>query len=73
MRVLTTLYCKLGEISTTKGTSFKQLVGLLKRMDEHIMAKVIVPVIEDLNRVARKKASMYLTQIYACLNLQKLP
>lgn len=52
MRVLSTLYCKLGEISSTKGTSFKQLVGLLKRMDEHIMTKVIVPVIEDLNRVA---------------------
>ena len=61
MRVLTTFYCTLGEISSTKGTSFKQLVGLLKRMDEHIMTKVVVPVIEDLNWVALRKASIYLT------------
>ena len=61
MRVLTTLYCKLGEISSTNGTSFKQLVGLLKRLDEHIMTKVVVPVIEDLNWVALRKASIYLT------------
>ena len=56
MRVLVTVYNKLMEINSTKGTSFKQLVALLKRMDEHIMQKLIVPVIEDLNRVAHRKA-----------------
>jgi hypothetical protein len=56
VRVIFTVYNKLAEINCTKGTSFKQLVSLLKRMDEHFMSKVITPIVEDLNRVARCKA-----------------
>jgi len=55
------LYNKFSEINSTRGTSFKQLCGLLKRMDEQIMSKVIQPIIEDINRVAHRKASNYLT------------
>ena len=56
MRMLVILYHKLNEINFTKGNDFRSLTALLKRMDEHIMSKVMVIVIEDLNRVAKRKA-----------------
>lgn len=67
------LYNKLNEINFTKGNDFRSLTALLKRMDEHIMSKIMVIVIEDLNRVAKRKAQTSLTKIFACLDLPLLP
>ena len=73
MRMLVILYNKLNEINFTKGNDFRSLTALLKRMDEHIMGKCLILVVEDLNRVAKRKAQTSLTQIFACLDLPKLP
>ena len=61
MRMLVILYNKLNEINFTKGNDFRSLTALLKRMDEHIMGKCLILVVEDLNRVAKRKAQTSLT------------
>ena len=73
MRLLILVYNKLSELNYTHGTSFKHLVTNLRRMDEHIKEKVFRIVCSDLNLVARRKSHVYLMQVYACLDLPRLP
>ena len=73
MRLLILVYNKLSELNYTHGTSLKHLVTNLRRMDEHIKEKVFRIVCSDLNLVARRKSHVYLMQVYACLDLPRLP
>ena len=73
MRLIILAYNKLTELNYTQGTSFKHLVANLRKMDGHIKEKVFRIVCSDINLVARRKSHSCLTQVYACLDLPRLP
>ena len=73
MKQLILIYNKFSEVNSVKRDIMKNTVEHFLKMDRNTVKKILQEVCSDFNVVARVKSTLLMTQVYASLDIPRLP